>query len=117
MAFEGKVGASVITSGGGDEKPIADYMNHFLITTGMRPVGSVWATMGAFSGEAFPAEIQKQARQLGEDLVQWWEDDRSSPDVEHEIRIFRERMKNLILYRRTEWPYEYEYWKNHRGLA
>jgi multimeric flavodoxin WrbA len=29
MAFEGKYGASVVTSGGGDEKPIAEYMNHF----------------------------------------------------------------------------------------
>ncbi|MBU0544582.1 MAG: flavodoxin family protein [Proteobacteria bacterium] len=46
MAFEGKYGASIVTSGGGDEKPIVDYMNHFLITTGMHPVGSVWATMG-----------------------------------------------------------------------
>jgi hypothetical protein len=47
LEFEGKYGASIVTSGGGDEKPIADYMNHFLITTGIHPVGSVRATMGS----------------------------------------------------------------------
>ncbi len=30
IGFEGKYGASVITSGGGDEAPIAEFMNHFL---------------------------------------------------------------------------------------
>jgi len=54
MAFEGRYGASVVTSGGGDEEPIAQYMNHFLLTTGIIPVGSVWATMGNMVGDDFP---------------------------------------------------------------
>lgn len=69
MAFEGKYGASVVTSGVGDEKPIADYLNNFLITTGTRPVGSVWATMGTISGEDFPLDIRSQALGLGKKLV------------------------------------------------
>jgi len=36
-------------------------MNHFLLTTGAIPVGSVWATMGAIAGEYFLEEIVEQA--------------------------------------------------------
>lgn len=36
-----ELGHSVVTSGGGDEEPMAEYINHFLIITGIRPVGSV----------------------------------------------------------------------------
>ena len=61
MAFEGKYGASVVTSGGGDEEPITQYMNHFLITTGVMPVGSVWATMGEIVGDYFPEEVLRAA--------------------------------------------------------
>ncbi|MEW6201178.1 MAG: flavodoxin family protein [bacterium] len=116
MAFEGKYGASVVTSGGGDEKPIADYMNHFLITTGIRPVGSMWATMGAIYGESFPEEIKKKASNLGRTLVRSWENKITKPKVEGEIDKFRERMKALILYRKNEWAYEYDYWKKHCKL-
>ncbi|HZE21311.1 MAG TPA: flavodoxin family protein, partial [Desulfobaccales bacterium] len=34
LGFHGKYGASVVTSGGGDEEPIAGYLNHFLMITG-----------------------------------------------------------------------------------
>ncbi|MEW6214761.1 MAG: flavodoxin family protein [Nitrospirota bacterium] len=64
MAFEGKYGASVVTSGGGDEKPITNYLNHFLMITGIRPVGSVWATMGTIVGKTFPVEVNKRALDL-----------------------------------------------------
>ena len=57
LGFHGKYGASVVTSGGGDEGPIAEYMNHFLMITGIQSVGSVWATMGSIFGDDFPEEI------------------------------------------------------------
>ena len=117
MAFEGKYGASVITSGGGDEKPIADYLNHFLITTGIRPVGSVWAAMGTISEEDFPVDIKSQALGLGKKLVQSWKAKATSPEIEGRVKEFKERMRSLILYRKGEWPYEYEYWEKHRGLT
>jgi hypothetical protein len=61
LGFEGKYGASVVTSGGDDEAPIADYMNHFLITTGIIPVGAVWATMTRIGGDGFPPDIKTKA--------------------------------------------------------
>lgn len=116
LAFEGKVGASVVTSGGGDEKAIADYMNHFLLTTGIRPVGSVWATMGRISGDGFPEEIRDKALRLGKRLCESWQTGRRDRRVEQRMEAFRERMRQLILYRKGDWPYEYAYWREHRSL-
>jgi multimeric flavodoxin WrbA len=116
MAFEGKYGASVITSGGGDEEPIARFMNHFLITTGVNPVGSVWATMGGIAGEGFPEEVVTQARELGKKLVRSWKEKAVNPETEEVKKSFEERMRRLMLYRKEEWPFEYEFWKKHKGL-
>jgi hypothetical protein len=116
LAFEGKYGASVVTSGGGDEKPITEYMEHFLITTGITPVGSVWATMGRLTGPGFPPEISEKAVALGEKLVQSWKNRTIFGAVEQKMDAFKERMRSLMLYRNQDWPYEYRYWQEHRGL-
>jgi hypothetical protein len=105
-----------VTSGGGDEPPIAEYMNHFLITTGVVPVGAVWATMGNITGEGFPDDIRKSANELGAKLVAAAEKKEMPADVEMKMKAFAERMKTLMQYRKTEWPYEYGYWQEHRGL-
>ena len=116
MAFEGKYGASVVTSGGGDEEPIAEFMNHFMLTTGMTPVGSVWATMGTITGDDFPEDICQKAADLGRKLIRDCENSVSSPEIDERKARFAERMRNLMLYRKDDWPAEYEYWKKHRGL-
>lgn len=114
--FEGKYGAVVVTSGGGDEAPIADYMQHFLAITGAVPVGAVWATMGQIQGYDFPPELVARALALGESLVRAWENKEKNPAYAEVTQTFHERMRSLMQYRREEWPYEYEYWKTHRGL-
>ncbi len=116
LAFEGKYGAAVVTSGGGDEKPIADYMNHFLITTGVHPVGSVWATMGALPEGTFSAETCRQAFELGEKLVKVWQQKKRFKRVDSAMAVFKERMQWLMTYRKNDWPYEYQYWQTHRGM-
>lgn len=116
LSFEGKYGASVVTSGGGDEGPIADYMNHFMMITGIRPVGAVWATMGTIAGDEFPKDIRNRAFELGKTLVTSWKEKTTSPETEKTIGEFRERMRQLMLWRKEEWPYEYQYWRQYRGL-
>ena len=116
LAFEGKYGASVVTSGGGDEKPITEYMEHFLIITGITPVGSVWATVGRLTGAGFPPEITEKAVALGEKLVQSWKNKTIFGAVQQKMDAFKERMRSLMLYRKQDWPYEYRYWQEHRGL-
>lgn len=114
--FEGKYGAAVVTSGGGDEAPIADYMQHFLAIAGAVPVGAVWATMGRIRNDEFPPELVERASALGERLVRAWKNKETNPAYAEVTRTFQERMRSLMQYRREEWPYEYEYWKTHRGL-
>jgi multimeric flavodoxin WrbA len=116
MGFEGRYGVSVVTSGGGDEEAIARYMNHFLITTGITPVGSVWATMGLLPDGEFTEDIKAQARELGKTLVDSWKNKAVLPEVERVKDAFKERMQYLMQYRKDEWPYEYEFWQTHRGL-
>ncbi len=116
LGFHGKYGAAVVTSGGGDEEPICAYLNHFLLITGITPVGSVWATMGLISGEGFPEDIASRARGLGQRLVKAWKAKEVFPEIQAEMAAFQERMRQLISWRREEWPYEYEYWKEKWGL-
>jgi multimeric flavodoxin WrbA len=116
LAFHGKYGAAVVTSGGGDEEPIAEYMNHFLMITGIQSVGSVWATMGLIFGDDFPEDITSRALDLGKRLVLAWKGKEPFPEAQEKMAAFKERMRRLMKYRKEEWPYEYEYWKEHEGL-
>jgi multimeric flavodoxin WrbA len=116
MAFSGKYGASVITSGGGGEEPIAEYMNMFLITTGITPVGSVWATMGGIMDGQFPEDVREDAAALGRRLVESCESKAQIAEAEEAKAEFRERMQMLVQFRKDDWPYEYEYWQKHFGM-
>lgn len=116
QSFQGKFGVSVVTSGGGDEEPIADFMNHFLIMTGAVPVGSVWATMGILQGDGFPEDISEKARELGRRLVRSMQEKTIPEEVKLRLDAFYQRMKMLMGYRKDEWSYEYAYWKKHHGL-
>jgi multimeric flavodoxin WrbA len=111
MSFWGKYGASVVTSGGGDEGPIADYMNHFLITTGAVPIGAISAAMSTMPEGDFTAEVKKGAKELGRLLVTKWRAAEVPSAVQERRQNFRGRMQTLTTYRASEWPYEYEYWK------
>jgi multimeric flavodoxin WrbA len=116
LGFHGKYGASVVTSGGGDEGPIAEYMNHFLMITGIQSVGSVWATMGLIFGDDIPEDIAGRARDLGRRLVAAWRNQESFPEIQEKMADFKERMRQLMEYRKDEWPFEYQYWQNNWGL-
>lgn len=112
MSLEGKYGVSVVTSGGGDEWPIVQYLNHFLIITGATPVDAVWAQMGTTGGGNPDGEVCDQAFNAGKNLVEAWRGKRRLATVERIQDAHRERMLDLIRYYRTEWPYEYKYWQD-----
>lgn len=106
----------MVTSGGGDEAQVAYYMNHFMITTGITPVGSVWATMGVLVDEQFTDEILDNAHALGHKLVHDWQNRVSTPEIDAQKAQFKERMRQLIRYRADEWPFENEYWQKKHQL-
>lgn len=111
LGFRGKYGAAVVTSGGGGDDPILDYLQRFLMVTGIRPVGGVHATMGALPEGEFTAGLQHQALQLGRRLVQAWRSQEEDPQVEREIRAFEDRMRELVFWKKDEWPHEYRVWQ------
>jgi multimeric flavodoxin WrbA len=117
VGFEGKYGAAVVTSGGGGEQPITHYLSHFLAVTGVLPVGSVWATMSGIEGQNFSEDIRKEALALGERIVTACKNRTRMPEWEPVMSQFKERMRSLVSWRRQEWPYEFEYWKERHGLA
>jgi multimeric flavodoxin WrbA len=116
MQFRGKYGASVVTSGGGEDAAIADYMNHFLITTGAIPVGGVWAAMSAMPEKGFTDEVVEKACIAGKRLVEAWRANEVPSDIDQRRAHFHKRMRELISRRTQEWPYEYQYWKEHPGI-
>jgi multimeric flavodoxin WrbA len=116
QGFQGKYGAAVVSSGGGDEKPIADYMNHFLAVTGAIPVGAMWATMGQVQGQDFPEAVREQASALGKRLVTAWKNKEQPSEYAHVTAQYTDRMRSLIQWRKDEWPFEYRFWKEHRGI-
>ncbi len=117
LSFEGRYGAAVVTSGGEDDSAVAAYMNRFLLMTGIRPVGAVHAAMAAMPGGEFSTRVREDALHLGRQLVAAWAEKCSDPQTEWEIRSFRERMRQLVVYRKEDWPYEYGYWQEHQGQA
>jgi len=116
IGFEGKYGASVLTSGIGDNEPIADYMNRFLMMTGIRPVGSIHVSM-ALSAGGFSAEKRTEAVRLGESLVRSWREGWVDPEMDAEMVVFKNRMRQLIAWKKEDWPYEFSYWQEHHGTA
>ena len=117
LGFEGKYGVSVVTSGGGGDDPIIEYMNNFLLITGIRPVGGVHATMAALPEGEFTEGLRRQALELGEKLVLACREKPTDPETDQAMKAFGERMRALITWRRDEWPYEYRYWQQRQGMA
>ena len=91
-------------------------MNHFLISTGIVPVGSVWATMGLITGDEFPEDIMKNAFDLGCRLVEAWKTKTVNPEVKTKMDDFHQRMRSLRTWLKAEWPFEYNYWVTHHDL-
>ena len=111
MSLEGKYGASVVTSGGGDEWPIVKYLNHFLVITGVTPVDAVWAEMGTTKDRNLDEKTREQALSAGRNVVEAWKSKRRVAMVEKIQDAHRARMRELVRYYRAEWPYEFAYWQ------
>lgn len=111
LGFEGRYGAAVVTSGGGPEKMIADYLVDVLVKTGIVPVGSVCATMAEMPDDGFSDAVRRKAHSLGRRLVDAWRQERRYQRVDRRMDAFRRRMQALVTWRREQWPYEYAWWQ------
>ena len=111
MALEGKYGITVETSGGGEDENVLKYMEQVIAVLGARVVGSIGSPMAG--DRLFPDEeaLFVRARELGKELCRSVQEKRLFPEQDDFHNAFKERMRRLMLYKRDEWPYEYEVWQ------
>ncbi len=103
----GKYTAAVSTAGGSGAQEVADYLNQSLFIMGASVVGSVGVNLA--DGEEIFQKGMDQSYQLGVQLADAILTKAEYPDQKEGHAAMFERMKQLVSFRKEEWPYEYEY--------
>jgi multimeric flavodoxin WrbA len=113
LALEGKYGAVVETSGGGEDDEVIRYMVRFINSTGAQSVGSIGSPMAG--DRLFPKQdlLFDKARGLGKELCRCIREKEHFPDQAGYRGAFKARMKRLVEYRKEDWPVEYRHWQEH----
>lgn len=111
VALEGKYGAVVETSGGGDDADVLKYMEHVVNVLGAQSVGGVGSQ--AIGCRTFPNEddLFSTAQKLGKELCRSIQEKRHFQEQDDYLNAFKARMKWLVESQQNEWIYEYEFWK------
>jgi multimeric flavodoxin WrbA len=111
IGLEGKYGAVVETSGGGEDAEVIRYMEKVIGTVGAQTVGGIGSPMSGF--RTFPAEesLFANARELGKKLCRSIQEKRHFPEQDAYLNDFKTRMQRLVEYRQKEWIYEYGFWQ------
>ncbi|WP_245920463.1 flavodoxin family protein [Methanospirillum stamsii] len=110
----GKYSAAVSTAGGSGSQEVADYLNHSLFIMGASVVGRVGANLSE-GDETFKHAVQSSYK-LGMDLADAIALKTSFPDQQKEHEAMLQRMKELVTFRKDDWTYEYEYFKQKKWL-
>ncbi len=113
LALEGKYGAVVETSGGGEDDEVIRYVVRFINAAGAQSVGAIGSPM---AGErSFPKQeiLFEKARKLGGELCRCIREREHFPDQAGFRGSFKARMKRLVEHRKDDWRYEYRYWQEH----
>lgn len=113
LSLEGKYGAVVETSGGGEDDEVIRYMVRFINSTGAQSVGGVGSPMAG--DRIFPEQdiLFVKARELGKELCRCIKEKEHFPDQAAYRGAFKSRMKWLVEHRKEYWPMEYQYWREH----
>ena len=110
VSLEGKYGAVVETSGGGEDEPVIQYVERFIGTTGAQSVGGIGSPMAGI--RTFPDQetLFGKARALGSDLCASVREKRHFPEQDSFRKDFKARMQRLVEYMKDEWVYERDCW-------
>ena len=106
--FNGKYGCSVCTAGGSHQGEVVEYMNHVLTALGATVVGGVGVAVGRDPTAIVKAE--KQAFDLGKNLVQSIRGEHTYPAQEVIHRQRRDYFRQLVKYNKDRWAHEYDWW-------
>ena len=104
LRLMGKYTAAVTTSGGGGGVDTHVWLRKYSATVGAQFVGGVDARVPLKDSDF------AQALDLGKELVAAIQEERTYSDQLQIIDAQKRRFGQLIALRKTQWPYEYEYW-------
>jgi len=110
-----KYAAAVVSSGGEGSPEVEQYLLRFLRALGCWTVGSVGASGAQLADASARAPVFEAAGGLGRRLADSIQKKETFPEQEAERTAFRERMKQLVAFRKDDWRFEAEYWKTHGG--
>jgi len=116
VAFEGKYGAAVVTSGGPESAEVEAYLLRFLRHLGVWTVGSVGAGGWQLADPATRESLVEKAAGLGARLAEGIRRQAIFPEQQPERRAFFDRMKALVTLHKDEWAFEYDFWKSRGRL-
>ena len=102
----GKYVAGVVTSGGGQNQSILDYIKYYANTCGAQYVGGVSSQTMAIK------ERFEEAAKLGNTLVMAIEKKKTFPDQIAFIEEAKKRFGGLIKMRKDDWSGEYKYYQD-----
>jgi multimeric flavodoxin WrbA len=111
QSFQDKHAAAIVTSGGPESAEVGAYLERFLQCLGCWTVGSVGAAAFELGNPQLRPKIAQAAADLGRALCDAIRQNTSYPQQRPTSDAFFERMKQLVTFRRADWPYEYEHWK------
>ncbi len=115
QALDGRYGAAVVTSGGGGEDEVADYMQRFMQAMGCWTVGGTGAPAWQLAEESGKQQALDGAAELGRTLVDAIEQKKRYPEQEADRTAFQERIRELVVVHQEEWPYEFAWWQKEGG--
>ena len=114
-AWRDKHAAAVVT-GGGDSREVEQYLLRFLNCMGCWTVGGVGATAQQLAQPAARGEIMSAAAEMGRRLVHAVAARETFVEQAAPREAFFQRMRQLVQFRKENWPFEYEYWKSRGWL-
>jgi len=100
----GKYVVGVVSSGGGQDKAVLDYIQHYANICGAMYTG------GVSSRTPIKKEKKDEARALGDKLMLDIQEKRAFPEQAKVIEGFKEYFKGVIKTREDDWRDEYRYW-------
>lgn len=102
----GKYVTGVVSSGGGEDKDVLDYIKYYAHTCAAQYSG------GVSSRVPISDEKKKEALELGKSLSKNIEDKKLFPEQIKIIEAGKEHFKRIMEMRKNVWIGEYQYWKD-----
>jgi multimeric flavodoxin WrbA len=102
----GKYTCGIVTSGSGKGEMVLEYIKHYSNTIGAQYTGGINIKV-PLKEEDFEKTVK-----LSDDFIDSIKEKRKFNEQMEIIEKNKEYFKNLVLKRKEEWTYEYEYWLN-----